>query len=218
MQEPDWSYYQTQRIEMLPFIPEGAKDFLEIGCGAGTFGLLLQARNSGARVIGVEAHPAAADEARKRLAAVIEGPIEEALPTIPDCSIDCVVCNDVLEHLVDPWTVLKSLRAKLRPGGKVVSSIPNVRHFPVFKSYFLDGDWRYAEDGVLDRTHVRFFTQQSIRRMYEESGYRVDRMEGIFGYRLPWKAALLNWLLRGRMTDMQYQRFASVATPARSHD
>lgn len=203
---------------MLPFIPESAKDFLEIGCGAGTFGSLLQQRIGGAHVIGVEAHPVAAGEARKRLAAVIEGPIEEALTTIPDGSIDCVVCNDVLEHLVDPWTVLKSLRAKLRPGGKVVSSIPNVRHFPVFKSYFLDGDWRYAEDGVLDRTHVRFFTQQSIRRMYEECGYRVDRMEGIFGYRLPWKPALLNWLLRGRMTDMQYQRFASVATPVRSHD
>lgn len=186
---------------MLPFIPESAKDFLEIGCGAGTFGSLLQQRIGGAHVIGVEAHPVAAGEARKRLAAVIEGPIEEALTTIPDGSIDCVVCNDVLEHLVDPWTVLKSLRAKLRPGGKVVSSIPNVRHFPVFKSYFLDGDWRYAEDGVLDRTHVRFFTQQSIRRMYEECGYRVDRMEGIFGYRLPWKPALLNWLLRGRMTD-----------------
>lgn len=218
MHKPDWSYYQTQRNEMLPFIPEGAKDFLEIGCGAGTFGSMLQERISGARVVGVEAHPVAADEARKRLAAVIEGPIEEVLTTIGDASVDCVVCNDVLEHLVDPWTVLRSLRGKLRPNGTVVSSIPNVRHFPVFKSYFIDGDWRYEEDGVLDRTHLRFFTCQSIRRMYEECGYRVDRMEGIFGYRLPWKAALLNRLLRGRMSDMQYQRFASVATPVHSKE
>lgn len=218
MQQPDSSYYHIQRDEMLSFIPEGAKDFLEIGCGAGTFGALLQEEIRGARVVGVEAHPLAAGEARTRLASVIEKPIEDALTTIQDGSIDCVVCNDVLEHLVDPWAVLRQLRAKLRSGGSVVSSIPNVRHFPVFKSYFLAGDWKYEADGVLDRTHLRFFTQQSIRRMYEECGYRVDRMEGIFGYRLPWKAALLNWLLGGRMTDMQYQRFASVATPVRSQD
>jgi 2-polyprenyl-3-methyl-5-hydroxy-6-metoxy-1,4-benzoquinol methylase len=216
--EPDRKYYRNQRVEMLPFIPQDARDFLEIGCGEGTFGGLLQQRIDGASVTGVEAHPDAAREARKHLAVVIESPIEAALASIPDSSLDCVVCNDVLEHLVDPWAVLGQLRSKLRSGGSVVSSIPNVRHFPVFKSYFLAGDWKYEEEGVLDRTHLRFFTRRSIQRMYEESGYRINRIEGIFGYRLPWKAAVLNRLLGGRMGDMQYERFAAVATPLSSDD
>ncbi len=212
-ESPDSYYYQAQRREMLPFIPPDARHFLELGCGAGIFGALLREQIGGAHVIGVEVHPDAAAEARKRLDVVIESPIEAALNSIPDESVDCVVCNDVLEHLVDPWSVLRRLRSILRPGGTVVSSIPNVRHFPVFKAYFLGGEWRYEKHGVLDQTHLRFFTKQSIERLFRETGFNVDRIEGIFGYRLPWKAALLNRLLRGRLDDMQYERFASVATP-----
>ena len=208
---PDISYYQVQRQEMLAYIPEDARRFVELGCGAGGFGALLRETRHDVHIIGVEIHPKSAEEARKRLDNVIEQPVEIALDSIPAGSIDCVVCNDLLEHLVDPWAVLRQVKRILQPHGSIVSSIPNVRHFPVFKNYFLGGDWKYEKWGVLDRTHLRFFTKSSIARMFSETGFHTTLIEGIFGEPLPWKAMLLNRLLRGKLTDMQYERFACVA-------
>lgn len=196
---------------MLKYIPDNAKLFLELGCGAGGFGAMLKATRNNSYVIGVEIHPQSAEAARNRLDEVIEKPVEIALESIQDGSVDCVVCNDILEHLVDPWAVLGQIERVLKPNGAIVSSIPNARHFPVFKNYFLGGDWKYEKWGVLDRTHLRFFTKKSIERMFTETGYHLSVIEGIFGDPLPWKAALLNKLLNGKLSDMEYERFACVA-------
>lgn len=204
-------YYSVERAEMLPFVPSAARVFLELGCGAGAFGALLRRKVPGAHVTGVEIHDESAREARGRIDLVVDQPIEQAIDGIADQSIDCVICNDVLEHLVDPWQVLRQLRRVLHPGGAVVSSLPNVRHFPIFKEYFLGADWKYEEMGVLDRTHLRFFTRTSIERMFKECGYTISRSEGIFSQPLPWKASLLNRFLGGVLTDMQYERFATQA-------
>lgn len=210
---PDLSYYQNQRREMLGFIPVDAVRFLELGCGSGGFGGFLRESRKNVHITGIEIHAESAQEARSHLDVVIEKPVETAFASIAQGSMDCVICNDVLEHLVDPWAVLQSIRTVLRPSGTVVSSIPNVRHFPVFKNYFLSGDWQYEKWGVLDRTHLRFFTKKSIERMFNETGFTTSRIEGIFGHPLPWKAALLNRLMRGRLDDMQFERFACVARP-----
>ena len=218
LEVPDQSYYQSQRREMLDFVPTDAVRFLELGCGSGGFGAFLRESRKDVHITGVEIHPESAKEARGRLDVVIEKPVEIALASIAKGSIDCVICNDVLEHLVDPWAVLRLIRAVLRPSGTVVSSIPNVRHFPVFKNYFLGGDWKYEKWGVLDRTHLRFFTRKSIERMFNESGFMVSRIEGIFSQQLPLKAALLNRLLGGKLEDMRFERFACVARPISDAD
>jgi 2-polyprenyl-3-methyl-5-hydroxy-6-metoxy-1,4-benzoquinol methylase len=136
---PDLSYYRNQRREMLGFIPADAVRFLELGCGSGGFGVFLRESRKNVHITGIEIHPESAQEARGHLDVVIEKPVETALASIAKGSIDCVVCNDVLEHLVDPWAVLQLIRTVLRPSGTLVASIPNVRHFPVFKNYFLGG-------------------------------------------------------------------------------
>lgn len=218
LEVPDQSYYQSQRREMLDFVPTDAVRFLELGCGSGGFGVFLRESRKDVHITGVEIHPESAEEARGRLDVVIEQPIEIALASIAKGSIDCVICNDVLEHLVDPWAVLRLIRVVLRPSGTVVSSIPNVRYFPVFKNYFLVGDWKYEKWGVLDRTHLRFFTKKSIERMFNESGFMVSRIEGIFSQQLPLKAALLNRLLGGKLDDMRFERFACVARPVSDAD
>ena len=207
----DLSYYQSQRREMEKFVPLEAQRLLELGCGSGGFGRFLRESREKIHITGIEIHPESAKEARRCLDAVIEQPVEIALASMAAESFDCVVCNDVLEHLVDPWAVLKLIRTVLRPNGTVVASIPNVRYFPVFKSYFLSGDWQYEKWGVLDQTHLRFFTKKSIDRMFEETGFVTSRIEGIFSQPLPWKAALLNHLMGGKLDDMQFERFACVA-------
>src|SRR5665647_782569 len=102
-ESPDPYYYNAERREMLPFIPSNARRFLELGCGAGIFGAFLRWKIDGAHVTGIEIHSESAKEARRRLDNVIEKPVDVALDLIPTATIDCVVCNDILEHLVDPW-------------------------------------------------------------------------------------------------------------------
>lgn len=210
-EQPDMSYYRSERSEMLPFIPEKAQHFVDLGCGAGNFGAFLRQTRPGCSVIGVEIHSQSAIEARDRLDNVIELPVELALDSMEAASIDCVICNDVLEHLVDPWAVCRQIKRILRQDGAIVASIPNVRHFPVFKKYFFDSEWKYEKWGVLDRTHLRFFTKSSIEHLFSETGFYIKNIEGIFAQNLPWKAALLNRLLGGKLSDMQYERYACVA-------
>jgi 2-polyprenyl-3-methyl-5-hydroxy-6-metoxy-1,4-benzoquinol methylase len=156
-----------------------------------------------------------ADKARSRLDKVIVGGIEEQ-PGLPDGYFDCIVFNDVLEHLVDPWTVLRSIKVKLKSGGCVVASIPNVRHFSNLRQLILEKEWRYMDCGVLDRTHLRFFTEKSIRRMFEDCGYNLCSIDGIVERPFPWTLGLLNRILFNSLRDTEYLQFACVATVAKT--
>jgi 2-polyprenyl-3-methyl-5-hydroxy-6-metoxy-1,4-benzoquinol methylase len=105
---------------------------------------------------------------------VYEGNIEQLdLPIAPG-SIDVVLCLDVLEHLVDPWTTAARLAKLLKPRGVLIASIPNVRHFRVVLPLLFRGRWEYGEFGLMDRTHLRFFTEQSARQLLRQAGLRVD--------------------------------------------
>ena len=204
------SYFENPREEMLPFIPTDVSRMLEIGCGNGAFGALLK-RSRDVEVTGVEAFPDAAERAREVLDQVLGSNVEVDELELPQGYFDCITYNDVLEHLRDPWMTVSRLSCFLRPGGYVVSSIPNVRYFDVFKDLLVNKEWVYQDEGVLDRTHLRFFTEKSIPRMFEETGYEVLQLQGIHGRRFPWKFALLNFLNGGRFDDVAYRQFACVA-------
>lgn len=120
---------------------------------------------------GVELLEPAAKQAERVLDKVLIGDIADLIDQIPDGYFDLVICNDVLEHMVDPFTVLTRLRGKMSGRGVVVSSIPNIRYYHTFHEILVHGQWEYEESGALDRTHLRFFTKKSIRRMYERLGY-----------------------------------------------
>lgn len=203
-------YFDVARKEMLEFVPASARNILEVGCGSGHFARLLMSR--GAVVTGIEPFAAAAMIARGHLQRVIERAAEDGIGLLGDETFDCVVFNDVLEHLVDPGGVLRGVGAHLAPGGTVVASIPNLRYFPVLRDLVLGGDFRYADKGVLDRTHLRFFTERSIGRLFDEAGYRVVRVVGINPLHPTWKRRVLEWASRGSMQDTRFMQFAVVAT------
>jgi 2-polyprenyl-3-methyl-5-hydroxy-6-metoxy-1,4-benzoquinol methylase len=206
-------YFGQGRSEMLKFVPDSTRKLLEVGCGKGEFVAKLKATRA-LRTTGVEPYPDAAVEARKHFDVVLESGIDDAVTQLLGCQFDCIVFNDVLEHMVDPWAVLRAIKPLLTETGCVVASIPNMRYWPVLNDLFIHANWEYADTGVLDRTHLRFFTRSTISELFTSSGYRVERMEGINAIELPWKVALLNRLIGQRFDDTRFTQFACVARAA----
>lgn len=205
-------YYNQVRTEMLSFVPRSAKTILEVGCADGNFGALLKARND-AVVWGLELEPKVAELAARKLDKVITGSADESLAALPDHYFDCIVCNDVLEHLPFPETILFALKRIMSPGAVLVGSIPNVRYFPVLLDLVWNADWKYTDDGVLDRTHLRFFTGKSLERFLKQTGYELLSIQGINptpGIR----ARILRIVTFGRFSDCQFRQYAFVARPS----
>jgi 2-polyprenyl-3-methyl-5-hydroxy-6-metoxy-1,4-benzoquinol methylase len=203
-------YYRYDRYEMLQFIPENISTVLEIGCGEGAFGQMLKSDRK-LEVWGVELFPEAGKIAAGKIDKVFIGNIEVDNITLPNGFFDCIIFNDVLEHLQYPWTLLDKLRINLKPKGTVVASIPNIRHYKYIKKLLIEKDWEYESQGVMDISHLRFFTEKSISRLFETSGYKMQVIKGINAEKFPWKFALLNKLLFNSLYDMQFIQFASVA-------
>lgn len=205
------AYFSQTRVEMLRFIPPAAARILDVGCGEGVFGAKLKETRH-AEVWGVELVDSVADIARGRLDHVFSGDIMQQLNNFPDHHFDCITFNDVIEHIVDPYRMLLALKAKLAVNGVVVCSIPNIRYFRNLYNLVIRGEWRYEEFGILDKTHLRFFTKKSIAEMFESLGYRVVRLEGI-NATPSWKVALFNVVTLGLFSDTQYLQFCCVAKP-----
>jgi 2-polyprenyl-3-methyl-5-hydroxy-6-metoxy-1,4-benzoquinol methylase len=147
---------------------------LEIGCSSGYFSQHLVRR--GCRVVGVELEETAAGRASSVCQRLIVGDIETAA-TQAEVSehFDAVILGDVLEHLRMPDALLECIRRLwLKPGGWVVLSVPNSGHW-IFRREVLRGRFPYRQRGLFDRTHLRFFTLNSLSAMVEGAGYRIER-------------------------------------------
>ena len=209
-------YFDHPRPQMRAFVPAAARTILDVGCGAGAFasGLREERRSEGREleIWGLELDHAAAAAAAGVLDRVWQGSAEELVGRLPAAHFDCVCCHDVLEHLAWPDRVLRDLRRVLTPGGVVVASIPNVRYFPNVWDLVVHGRWSYTDEGILDRTHLRFYTRASMADLFAAGGYRLLRQEGINPTR-GWRFRVANALSLGRWREMRYLQFACVATP-----
>jgi SAM-dependent methyltransferase len=154
-----------ERRRLLESIGDRA-EVLDVGCWAGATGRLL-ARERGASVDGVEPDPDMAGIAQGHYRRVFSDTVEQTLRgelAADSATYDALLFLDVLEHLVDPWNVLRESHRLLRPGGSIFVSLPNVAYWSVRKELAL-GRWRYTESGLLDRTHLRFFTAETAREL-----------------------------------------------------
>tara|TARA_R110002167_G_scaffold11308_9_gene50146 strand:- start:263 stop:907 length:645 start_codon:yes stop_codon:yes gene_type:complete len=203
-------YFNHERPEMLAYMPKDAKTLLDIGCGEGNFAAHIKQQYT-LEAWGIELMAIPGAEAKKKLDKVFIGPCEEFLEQLPDGYFDVIYCNDVLEHLVDPYTVLSVLKGKLTERGVVISSIPNIRYHDAFKKLILQKNWEYEGHGIFDKTHLRFFTKKSISKMYTDQGYRILSHEGINRTR-SLKPYLYNIPFFFTAMDMFYLQYATVAT------
>ncbi|MBQ6137465.1 MAG: class I SAM-dependent methyltransferase [Kiritimatiellae bacterium] len=177
----DNGYYHNYRREVLDIVPKGACRILEIGCAAGCFRLNF---GDGVEYWGVEPVEDAAEEARTRGIKVFAGTYDSVCGQLPDEYFDVVVCNDVIEHMPNPDEFLVSVKGKLAPGGVLVGSVPNVRFWGNMVNLLIRRDWKYEDSGVLDKTHLRFFTRKSLKRLLESAGYRMELLRGIESMRM----------------------------------
>ncbi|WP_027392238.1 MULTISPECIES: bifunctional 2-polyprenyl-6-hydroxyphenol methylase/3-demethylubiquinol 3-O-methyltransferase UbiG [Aquimarina] len=202
-------YYDNIRDEMIQYLPENPKTIIDVGCGNGAFAEVLK-NTTGAEVWGIEYMDKEAQVAKSKLHKVYSGKCEDYIDELPDKYFDAIYFNDVLEHLVDPYEVLDKIKHKLTANGVLISSIPNVRYHNTFMKVLVQKDWKYEDFGVMDRTHLRFFTKKSIQRMYEDLGYEVLVHTGINRSRSI-KPYLYNIPVLFTQLDIRYPQYATVA-------
>lgn len=169
------SYFQGARPDVVKLIPVGPNRILELGCGEGK--TLLNAREQGkaAELVGIDI--ISTTPTHSLLDRYLQGDLDSLTIPYPDNYFDVVICADVLEHLVDPWDVLKRLVALLKPGGLLIASIPNARDYLLFTSIYLKGSFAYKQAGLFDRGHIRFFCKKDMRELLEEAGLSVVKFD-----------------------------------------
>ncbi|MDX2103003.1 MAG: methyltransferase domain-containing protein [Alphaproteobacteria bacterium] len=177
--KPPENYYSEVNPELFRLVPPARRSVLEIGCGAGAFGAALKHQRPGIHVTGVELHGPAAEAARAVLDRLIHGSIEtpEVQTQLADGSFDTLVAGDVLEHLLDPWGTLAALDRCLAPGAQCLICIPNVQHWSMVDRT-MTGLWIYQPNGLMDRTHLRWFSRTTTILMLRELGWQVAEVLG----------------------------------------
>jgi SAM-dependent methyltransferase len=202
-------YYTQSRPEVADLVPRQCRRILDVGCSGGGLGLLLRQR--GHHVTGVELVPEAAVRARQILDRVEVRDVEaDGFPFAPG-SFDAVLFADVLEHLIDPWRVLREAAGLLAPGGCVVASIPNLQNLDVLRR-LVRGKWEYRERGLTDFGHLRFFTLGTIRRLFAQAGLTITHVG--YRYRRSWPRRLACLLTAGRARAFLTRQYLVVGERA----
>lgn len=167
-------YYNEPLLEMIEAAP---RRVLDLGCAGGKLGAMLKARFPGATVVGIDANRAAAAKAATRIDQVICARLDDidfASHGLRHGEFDVAIAADILEHLVNPWNLLERLKPFLAPDARLLASIPNVRNVGLVSELLQGGRWEYRDRGLLDVTHLRFFTLAEIARMFDETGFKGD--------------------------------------------
>ncbi len=210
---PAATYYQHDRKEMLKFLPVNVHFCLDVGCGEGAFGRMVKCK-TGSQIWGIEPNQKACAKACQHLDRIFCETFEEfIMPETYEERFDCIFFNDVLEHLYDPWAALKKAKGLLSNEGVVVASIPNVLFADHLYELIFQKDWKYRESGILDLTHIRFFTPRSIVRMFKTSGFLVKNMTGI-NPTPSRKLKLLGYLFPSVFQELRFPQYAVVARKA----
>ena len=165
--------YENPRPEVAALVPPGARRILDLGCASGALGAALKARQD-CEVVGIESDPAYARDAEGRLDRVVCADLNAYDGDLG--RFDCLVAADVLEHLVDPWAVLQRWAAALEPGCLAVISLPNARHWEVFRELGLRGTFPRRPSGIFDATHLRWFALADIYGLCHAAGLELEQV------------------------------------------
>lgn len=204
-------YYAFERRNILPFVPPNIKRTLDVGCASGIFSSQLKAEKD-VETWGIEMIEDAANKAKLKLDNVLTGTFDEVYDSLPKNYFDCIFFNDVLEHMAYPEDCLIKAKENLADGGHILASIPNMRYVEVLRELIFKKDWLYKDSGIQDKTHLRFYTEKSMRRMIEGCGCKIERMEGINGVSPYCLTSFINLLFFNRLKDIKYRQYIILAS------
>jgi SAM-dependent methyltransferase len=166
--------HEHHNPDLLALIPKDAKQLIEIGCSSGALAREYKKVNRYCRYTGIEISSEYARLAQRYCDTVVELDIEAADETFfrDTSACDCWIFGDTLEHLRDPWLLLSRIRKVIPNLGSIVACIPNVQHWSV-QARLCCGEFRYEASGLLDRTHLRWFTRTTIIELFRNSGFNI---------------------------------------------
>jgi len=201
------AYFSNARIDILPLLPAPVEVALEVGCGNGATLNYLKQQGFCRKTIGMEMHPVVADLAKEKLDEVVTGNAELLIGERQKNSIDLILCLDVLEHMVEPWVFIDQAAQLLRPGGRIIASIPNMRTAVVVSKLLVKGAFDYHDGaGIMDRTHLRYFTKKSAVALMNRAPMQVYKILGAPRAKRS-KSAIANALTLGLFHDFFTEQF-----------
>jgi 2-polyprenyl-3-methyl-5-hydroxy-6-metoxy-1,4-benzoquinol methylase len=208
-------YYSNVRLDLVNLIDKQSHNLkvLEIGAAYGETLYYLKQNNIAVEVVGVDLFEDKNNKQNyKPLDNFIFGNIEEIELPQYENHFDLILLPDVLEHLMEPNKVLNKIKEYLNANGKIIVSMPNIRHYSALKKIFLKGDFRYEESGIFDYTHLRFYCRKNIQELLESAGYKVEIQESsIKNYKGKSLTKFLNSLTFGLLEEFfSYQYFFVV--------
>jgi SAM-dependent methyltransferase len=167
--------HSSHNPDLLRFIPKAARRLVEVGSSSGALAKAYKTAYPACHYIGIEIDPSFAELSRQYCDEVVCADIEsmEQLAFERLFPSDCWIFGDTLEHLKDPWSTLRMVRQRLQPGGAVVACIPNAQHWSI-QARLNCGLFQYEDSGLLDRTHLRWFTRITIVELFESSGFSIE--------------------------------------------
>jgi SAM-dependent methyltransferase len=167
--------HEQHNPDLLRLIPPDARTVVEVGCSSGAMAREYKKINPTCRYVGIEVMPQFAQLAQRHCDTVLEMDIEGVNEETIRASLagDCWIFGDSLEHLRDPWLLLARIRRTMTADACIVACIPNAQHWSV-QARLNSGAFRYEESGLLDRTHLRWFTRITMIEMFLQAGFRID--------------------------------------------
>jgi 2-polyprenyl-3-methyl-5-hydroxy-6-metoxy-1,4-benzoquinol methylase len=169
-------YYSGIRWDIIDLIPQGNHKILDVGCGAGNTLIKLKETKKAQEIYGLEMNKEIIQGHIGDINKVVVGDIEEIDPSFPEEFFDYIIFADVLEHLTEPEKILKKYMKYLNKNGMIIASIPNIKNYSVLFNLIIRDKFEYVDAGILDRTHLRFFTRKEIIAMFERSKLCVSKI------------------------------------------
>lgn len=174
----DKQYYSTIRSDIASFFTDSLDKVLEVGCGFGRTLGFLKENGLAQQTFGIDINPDAIKYQEENAINEIRiGDIEKIDLDFPELFFDCILLLDIIEHLKEPNGFLRKIKKHLCKDGFLIISIPTVRNVKVIYNLLFKGDFKYEKEGILDKTHLRFFTKKTMIKLFDESGLKVETIE-----------------------------------------
>ena len=169
------NYYDHIRDDLIPLVSGCPERILDIGCGKGYTARLFKERFQAKYVAGIEIDPEAAEIARHTIDDVYVINLDEKPIPFQANTFDLIILADIIEHLREPEKLLSQIHKIIKTEGQVIVCIPNVRNWRILWMLVLKSEWKYENEGIMDKTHLRFYTKKSATRLFSESGFIIER-------------------------------------------